>query len=278
MFKNRKLVIATKHRKELVIAPVLEKELGVECFADAFFDTDTLGTFTGETERTLDPLEAARQKCRTAMELNRCDLAVASEGSFGPHPSLAFIAADEEILVLIDKAHQLEIVVKLLSLETNFSGKTVESEQELLAFAEASGFPEHALIVRKSKDSVDSIFKGINQTDELLRVYHLLKSAGSAPYVETDMRAMHNPTRMKVIAQAAQDLADKVNSRCPACSLPGFGIVDVKRGLPCDLCGFPTRAIMTHIYECKGCAHREEVMYPQQRRTEDPMYCDRCNP
>jgi hypothetical protein len=30
MFNNRKLVIATKHEKEIVIVPLLEKELGVQ--------------------------------------------------------------------------------------------------------------------------------------------------------------------------------------------------------------------------------------------------------
>ena len=34
MFKGRNLLIATKHEKEKVIAPILEKELGVKCFVD----------------------------------------------------------------------------------------------------------------------------------------------------------------------------------------------------------------------------------------------------
>jgi hypothetical protein len=32
MFQNRKLLIATKHQKEKVIAPILENELGVQLF------------------------------------------------------------------------------------------------------------------------------------------------------------------------------------------------------------------------------------------------------
>jgi hypothetical protein len=56
MFKGRKLIIATKHKKEIVIAPILEKGLGVKCFTDETFDTDRLGTFTGEIERKLDPI------------------------------------------------------------------------------------------------------------------------------------------------------------------------------------------------------------------------------
>jgi len=47
MFERRRLIIATKHQKEQVIAPLLENTLGVSCFIDESFDTDTLGTFSG---------------------------------------------------------------------------------------------------------------------------------------------------------------------------------------------------------------------------------------
>lgn len=41
MFQGRKLLIATKHKKENVIAPIFEKEFGVNCFVSDKFDTDT---------------------------------------------------------------------------------------------------------------------------------------------------------------------------------------------------------------------------------------------
>jgi hypothetical protein len=96
IFKNRKLLIATKHQKEKVIAPIVESELGVTCFIDNSFDTDILGTFTGEVERELDPISTVREKCLQAMKINNCDLVIASEGSFGPHPSIFFVNADDE--------------------------------------------------------------------------------------------------------------------------------------------------------------------------------------
>jgi hypothetical protein len=101
MFKGRNLIIATKHSKEKVIAPIVEKELGVKCFVSLDLDTDLLGTFTGEIERKDDPVTSARNKCLMSMELTNCDLAIASEGSFGPHPTLYFIPADDEILVFV---------------------------------------------------------------------------------------------------------------------------------------------------------------------------------
>ncbi len=123
MFLNRKLLIATKHQKESVIAPILEKELGVICFVDETFDTDTLGTFTGEIERELDPISTAREKCLRAMKVNNCNLGIASEGSFGPHPSIFFVTADDEFLIFIDKLNNIEVVVRELSTSTNFNGK-----------------------------------------------------------------------------------------------------------------------------------------------------------
>ena len=82
-FEGRSIVIATKHKKQNAMAALLEKELGVSCIVPENLDTDMLGTFSGEIERDLSPLDAARKKCLLAMELTGTDLAVASEGSFG---------------------------------------------------------------------------------------------------------------------------------------------------------------------------------------------------
>lgn len=48
LFGGRSLVIATRHQKEKVIAPLLEDALGVKCFTIADLNTDLLGTFSGE--------------------------------------------------------------------------------------------------------------------------------------------------------------------------------------------------------------------------------------
>jgi hypothetical protein len=151
MFEGRRLIIATKHKKEQVIAPILEETLGVKCFVDTSFDTDMLGTFSGEVEREQDPVSTARLKCLKAMELNNCDLGIASEGSFGSHPSIFFASADDEFLILIDKKNKLEIIARELSTETNFNGLKIESEKELLEFATIAKFPSHGLILKATK-------------------------------------------------------------------------------------------------------------------------------
>lgn len=278
MFQNRKLIIATKHHKEKVIAPILQKALGVSCFVDEKFDTDVLGTFTGEIERELDPISTAREKCLRAMQLNNCDLGVASEGSFGPHPSLFFVNADDEFVIFIDKKNNLEIIARELSTTTNFNGQDIQSEQELLEFATSVNFPSHGLILRKSKESNQDIIKGITELNYLKESFHRLFDTHKSVYVETDMRAMYNPTRMQIIELATQKLAAKINSLCPQCNHPGFGITDAKKGLKCSLCGSATNSILSYIYVCEHCNYIKEEMYPHKKTTEDPMYCDLCNP
>lgn len=278
MFENRKLLIATKHSKELVIAPVLESKVGVTCYTVEDYDTDILGTFTGEVERQADPLTTIRLKCQLAMEKYDCDLAMASEGSFGPHPQIGFIPADDELLCFVDAKNNLEIVVREISTETNFRSAEINNEIQLCDFARQVKFPSHALIIRNAENQQLEMVKGINDWQTLLNSYRHFKSSYGSAFVETDMRANYNPTRMLVIARAAEQLADKINTLCPACKSPGFGITEAKKGLRCSQCNFPTRSILSYISTCIKCDHTAETNYPKQKKTEDPMYCDNCNP
>jgi hypothetical protein len=278
MFEKRTLLIATQHEKEKVIAPILEKELGVKCVVPPNLDTDKLGTFSGEIEREDDPITTARKKCNLAMDFFECDIAVASEGSFGPHPTLFFVPANEELLILLDRKNDLEIMVRTLSTDTNFNGAAIKSIQELSDFATASLFPSHGLILRKHKADFSEVKKGITNWETLLGAFEHFTSTNGQAYVETDMRAMYNPTRMKVIEKAAQNLVQKINSYCPQCSTPGFGVTSAKQGLPCEICNFPTRSTLTYSYTCQKCCFCKEEKYPNGQTKEEAMYCDRCNP
>lgn len=278
MFKGRTLVIATKHGKEEVIAPVLQNELGVKTMVPTNFDTDKFGTFTGEVERKLDPLSVARQKCLAAMEATGCSLAVASEGSFGPHPHLFFAGCDDEILLLMDKNNALDIYIRHLSLHTNFARRQITNEQQLIELAGQAKFPSHKLILKATIDEDVTYIKGISNFDNLLAKYRQFANMGCVVEVETDMRAMNNPSRMLVIAQAAKLLTDKVKSCCPQCATPGFGITDVEQGLPCEFCTQPTTSVIANILTCKKCNYTYRELYPKGIVVEDPQYCQQCNP
>ena len=277
LFSGRRLVIATKHRKELVIGPKAASRLGVLPFVPEDFDTDILGTFSGEVPRESDPLTTVRRKCEMAMELTGCDLAIASEGSFGAHPAYVFIPGNEEIVMLKDLKNDLEIVGKKLSTDTNFGGQVCRNPEELEAFAIKSGFPEHAIILRDAQDSFHQINKGITTWNELRATFQEIISRFGEVFAETDMRAMNNPKRMAVIGEATDHMLELALTSCGECKTPGYGITDVVKGLPCELCGAPTQSIKSYIYSCKKCAQREIRPNPH-KSVESPQFCNFCNP
>ena len=121
-------------------------------------------------------------KCLLAMEASNCDLGIASEGSFGPHPNLFFVPADDEILIFIDQKNDLEIVVREISTKTNFKGKFVKTYDELIDFTQSALFPSHALILRKNPDETEGMLKGISNDEALKqaqRAKDILKVKGS---------------------------------------------------------------------------------------------------
>ncbi len=278
LFQNRKLVIATKHEKEKVIKPILENALSVDCFVPYNFDTDRWGTFSGEIKRNEDVLNTLRKKCLNAMKENNCDLAIASEGSFGAHPSIFFAHADDEVLMLMDLKHDLEIVARELSTETNFNGNYIANTTDLFAFATKANFPTHGLILKSSESNFEKAIKGIQNENMLLEGFQSLFHEYGKVYVETDMRALYNPTRMKIIEKATFKLAQVALSQCPNCSTPGFTVTEAIEGLPCEWCNSPTRSTLCFRSTCKKCNFASEEKYPHQKTTEDPMYCDFCNP
>jgi hypothetical protein len=278
MFSYRTLLIVTKHQKEKVISPLFEKAFDLRCRTSLSFDTDSLGTFTGEVERVNDPITTLRNKCMLAMDLEGFDLAVASEGSFGPHPQFYFAPLDTELAIFIDKLNGIEIITSAATMNTNFGGRSVDSYEDLVKFANDSKFPSHAIILRKEAGFCEDIFKGISSEEDLEFAYKFLFAKYGSVFAETDMRAMNNPTRMIAIEQVFEKLIVKLNSHCPKCNAVGFDIENVKRGLPCSKCGIKTRSILAHIYRCKLCSYTEDRIYPNKIVTEDPMYCDFCNP
>ncbi len=278
-FKGRVLVLATKHEKEKVMAQILEKELGVKVVVPADFNTDKFGTFTREIKRTGDQLEAARHKVLAGMKHTGIDLGISNEGSFGSHPEIPWAPSNFELVLLVDKANGIEIRGHCRSTETNASGVYVSSIIEAKEVADTWGFPEHGLVVRNSENG-SIIYKGITTYEELeKRVHQLLgRFFAKKVFLETDLRAHMNPTRMKNIRSATKDLVKNAKSICPKCNCPGFVIIDVKRGLPCGGCGTATDRVSMCVYGCQKCKYEKEQPLPNATETADPGMCGYCNP
>lgn len=280
MLRGRTAVLATMHGKEQAIAPVLQDSLEIQVSVPPELDTDQFGTFTRDIPRAGTQLEAARRKALAAMEMTGCDLALASEGSFGPHPAMPWVACDRELVVLIDRQHDLELVGEALSASTNYRQTTVSSVAAALTFAAEVQFPSHALVVmpQQQPDPSQPIYKGITQAAQLIATVEQLLQAGSEIWIETDMRAHVNPGRMAVIRQATEELVVNIKQTCPRCDWPGFQVVRQLPGLPCAGCGSPTTLIYSWVYACKKCSYQETVDFPQGHTKADPGQCAFCNP
>jgi hypothetical protein len=276
---DRLVVIATMHRKELAIAPILESSLGVKVTVPQDFNTDLFGTFTRDIERPANQVETAQLKAQKALEIIDADLAIASEGSFFPHPMLG-IPYNREIVFLLDKKHKFSVYGEYLSSDTNFRHQVIYSYEQAYNFAIKVGFPDHAIVLRQdAKTSAkESMHKGINSEDLLKESVHELLKQSPQIHIETDMRAFYNPTRMINIAKATEDLVRKLQQLCPNCNFVNFDVVKRLKGLPCELCGLPTQVTRAHVYRCDRCQFQQEVLFPDEIQVADPMYCAYCNP
>ena len=260
IFKGRKIVIATMHGKEKVIAPLLEKELGVEIIVPKNFNSDQFGTFTRDIKRVGSQLEAARAKVYKAMRIADVDLGISSEGSFGEHPSVAFVQSNIELLLFVDIKNGYEILGHHRTLKINMDRRYVSSVEEAMDFANKIGFPETGIIVRKSEHELTDIYKEIKTQEDFVKKVNKILSLPFTKkvFLETDMRAHRNPTRMKAIKNATLDLLKNITAMCPKCGAPGFVVVDFEKGLKCSLCGVPTELPIKDIYQCSKCDYQEK--------------------
>jgi hypothetical protein len=276
-------VLATRHGKEAAIARPLRAALGLRVVVPPDLDTDQLGTFTGEVPRPGSPLDAARRKARLGLAAAPPGIAaaLASEGSFGPHPATPFLAAATELLLFVDPARGIEVVEQMTTHETNFRHLVVEPGDSMERFLTRARFPSHALIVRPNAGPpAQGIVKAIRDRATLDAAIAAAAAASpdGAARIETDMRAHLNPTRLRTIRQLAFRLARRLATRCPACATPGFGMVDVVAGLPCEECGAPTAMVAREVWGCASCGHREERPRRDGRTAAPAGNCPECNP
>jgi hypothetical protein len=275
-------VLTSMHAKERVIGPILRDELGLIVRLAMGVDTDQFGTFSREIRRHGSQLDAARAKIAAAFEYARsARVGLASEGSFGPHPSIPFLAIGRELLLMVDRESGLELTGHDISEETNFGHAVARNLESAFVFAESAGFPEHGLIVmgcRDEKPAPDLMLdKDVTDATALERAVRAALGICGAAFVETDMRAHRNPTRMMAIERATRDLVRRFHSRCPNCDHRGFDVTEWIAGLPCAWCGEPTRVILAEALICQSCGHRTERNVATGP-TADPGQCDGCNP
>ena len=278
LYRGARIALLTQHGKERVLAPLFASGLGAQLVVAEGFDTDTLGTFTREVDRAGTQLEAARRKAEIAIELSGADIGLGSEGAFVPGP-FGLGSWNIEALVLVDRVRGIEIIGRAGAAGRHLHG-SVATLAELVAFAARAGFPEHGLVLRPNDERDPRVVKGINTQAALETAFEkaVRHATRGVVFVESELRAHLNPTRMASIGEAGRDLVARMKCACPACGLPGFGAIGQVPGLPCRDCGAPTRQPVAEEFGCVRCEHREERPLRDAAESADPAVCDYCNP
>ena len=275
--------IATMHRKERVIGPILANGLHVHVAVAPDIDTDTLGTFTGETVRRGSAQDAAIAKARLALRhAPDSRYGIGSEGSFGPHPLMPFMTSGREIVALLSRDEDVLVTGYDLTTETNCAEVVVPTTNEALEAAFRFGFPTHGAVVTGVLDGRPflraGMTKGIVSIDAFRdAVARMLADCGAA-CVQSDMRAHLNPTRMRAIERATHDLVRRATARCPDCHHPGYDVVEHVPGLPCDDCGEPSDVALAVVYGCARCQQRVERPRSDGLTSVPAADCGFCNP
>lgn len=271
------ILLATKHQKDLAIRELFQSAFGAKLFVPNDFDTDQFGTFTGEVARVGTAYETVIAKARSAIEQYGYDYAVASEGSFGPHPAMFFRPGNVELMSFIDIKNNNVVVVSEMTTDTNYSHIDINQPNTYEAYLQKIGFGSHGVIVTSPINN-KVIAKGVTDYQQLDRIIKAALPIYETIRLETDMRAMMNPTRMKIIHQLALKLVERLKCKCPQCGLPGFGDVSVIGNLPCEECGELTDLYLSKVLTCTQCHYQQQFPRDDAAVTANVRYCPCCNP
>jgi hypothetical protein len=269
--------MATKHGKTALVRPVLGEILELDV-VEVEVDTDVLGTFSGEIERTAAPRDTAIAKARMGMEVSGHRIGVASEGTIGPSHAVPFLLVCTELVVLVDDIRGIVLTGIENAYDLVAGSEDVDATSDLTDFLRRAQFPAHAMIVSALGAPVPIVIKGIQDLVALHAAVRtcVQRSPDGRARVETDLRAHKCPSRQPIIERAARHLANRAANACPACSAPGYGPIRNEIGVPCAWCGRNTDAVRARVHGCVSCpTEHSEII---QTDLADPGHCTWCNP
>ena len=280
-YAGREICLTTRHGKERALARPFSLGLGAS-LALSPCNTDLLGTFSGEVERLENAFRTCRRKALMGLEQSGLRLGLASEASFGPHPAVPMLAVGQELLLFIDLDRGLHVLEQRLDWRTNYCQKLLEPDEDPSIWLKQVGFPSHAVIARPANASPGrwDWQKDLSSTAALIEALEVCRRADSRGQVwlETDMRDHRNPTRMRSIRCVGVALARRLGTPCPSCTASGWGVLDMRPGLPCGTCGTATELTVAEIWGCVACGHQVERPRRDGLSAADPGDCPWCNP
>ena len=252
LFAGRVAVLITRHGKDLALAPVLRRTLGLYVLA---YVPDALGVDAPSAPVSrAGLLDAARAKARVALDrVPGASLVVAAAGTVAPHPIRPDAACDRELVLLTERPRRgplREFVGEAIGATTAVRRAAIRSVDEALAAAAAFDLPGHALLVRAGASRNGSlpgavVASGLVDPDALVAAVGLALAVSPTAHLAVDRRASLNPTRARVLASAGAALSASALRACPVCGCPGFaadGGTDPGLGASaCVACGHRAR-------------------------------------
>lgn len=203
------------------------------------------------------------------MELAGLQVGIASEGAFGPDPYTGLITWNIEQVIFIEDSLGLE-VIGTAQMVAQCGELMTDSWKEAVAFALSIGFPSHQMVVRSQKGDVSTFYKGIYDWS-MLESRFLEAQATSKDrkvWLESDLRAFANLTRMENIRRATDDLLKRIKSECPSCFMPGYWRTESLPGLPCGVCHAPTQLPRGDVWRCVACSYSDTTTKPPSDMAE----------
>jgi len=294
LFAGARASLATKHAKLALVAPPLWSTLGMTVIS-VDVDTDNLGTFSGEIPRPASQLETARRKARLGMEVTGLPLGLASEGSVVDPWGVGAFAVDRELVVLVDDTRHLTIIGRATGTDVIAFATTLDPDEvtdgRVADLVRRADLGRHHVVVCPDGAAptgpdgapdptwLAATTKAVGDAATLRAA--VTRAAGVSPVgrarVEPDLRAHLCPSRQRVIAAAAADLAHRLATTCPTCASPGWGTDGAAGNRICSWCGGPTDEPAAVRWACPACGVTEQRPLPPEQ-PGDPGRCQRCNP
>jgi hypothetical protein len=276
-YANLQAALLTKHGKEAVIVEVMLEGLGLEVIHVNSYDTDLFGTFTRDIERQGNQYDAALAKALKGMEIAGTQIGLSSEGLFTLDPFSGLFPWNNELVLFVDQSSDVN-VAGFSSSQAQAYSALISIDDDIEPHLKKALFPSHYLVVRADGPESTTLVKGINTREALNDTlkYFFTKSQTGKAFIENDLRAFANPTRMMNIKNATINLVERLKSHCPSCDAPSFWVANRIPGLCCGSCGMAKRETLAEVFECKKCKHQEEVKI--KKKFADQSKCDFCNP
>jgi hypothetical protein len=263
--------LVTLHGKASIIAPALAQRWQAHLSNNTNFDTDSLGTFSGDIARVLSPRECALHKAQLALDLTGAEFGLGSEGSFET-TRWGFGVVNQELIACISSkegwcvvgSHSAYVAVAECRYGDSAARQTfwhnLPAEQGVMLIGER----HMAKGVRSEAEANTLLTSWYGQ--------HIPADLR----ISYDLRAHQSPLRRTNIALALENLMMRLESACTQCGRPGFWPDLRETGLACRACGFPTDNPRAYIACCDGCGFQQSKATTASHA--DPATCPMCNP